>query len=479
MGKARVILAALLLMWVGASAQPLIVNGGPHVIFTTDTFDYIHVLNGGRLTFVNGADVTLTSKDMMGRSIWVSGTGSMIRFGTRGNPIVPGQSVSLQLTDSSRFMVMGGGTFQAWGPDTSHVWPYSRLVGDVEDDDTTIVVSKHTGWQVGDEVAITTSTIGPWESELRTIARIRGDSLDLTEALWYDHDGTSDSIVLQRRDTAGVVEATKIVDARAYVANISRPIKIFTVGEADSTYGADIMVMANSHAEVRGVEFKRLGMATPSIVPYNGGPTTWSYSGKLQPGRYTLHWHFSGDTNGDYAFNCTTNRSRHKSFNVHGAAEVSLEYNVSWNGWSHQFVLGEDGTPIERDLVCNNNMAIYSRRVINTSEPQDIPPGNDNAFSNNQGTTSNNRIPGVSYQAETHPGAFMMWTPSVTMRDNIAAGGLGTVGFYWQSFMGRSVGEFTDDTLDLPPDFDFTDEMDSALVVVDTPTFVGNVAFGF
>lgn len=471
-------IVTVLLAATSLAAQPLVVTADT-VLATPRTFDYIHVQAGAKLTFAPGAAVTLTGKDAMGRSVWINGAGAQLRFGTPAQAIPITARATLRLTDSSRVMVTGGGAIYAFGPDTNDLLPYTRLLGNITAGDSTLTVDASTGWRVGDSIAVTSTTIGPWECERRIVVAKSGNTLTVRPAFWYAHDGLSDSLVLRRRDTAGTVVRTRIVDARAYVANLTRPIQIYTVGEAYNTVGADIMVMAGSSARLRGAELRRLGMALPDTVPYNGGPTAPSYCGDQLPGRYSLHWHLTGNTGGDFVRNCTTVRSRNKSFNVHGAGNVSLEWNVTWHGFNHQFVLGEDGIPSEVNLRCTDNLAIYTRRVINTSEPWDQPPGNEVAFPTSTGYTSNNRIPGVSYQAETHPGAFMVWTPSLVMKRNVAACGTASVGFYFQPFMGRRTGQWSKDTAVLPPDFDFADQLDSTLILTDTPTFVGNVAFGF
>lgn len=467
----------LILAAIALAAQPLVVTSDT-TLATTLTYDYIQVSGGAVLTFADGADVTLTGKDGSGRSVWASGSGTAIQFGTSGTPIGIADQVRLRLTDSSRMVLMGGASLYAYGPDTNLLQPYTRLETDIAAGDSVFDVSNATGWQVGDSIGVTSTTIGPWECERRAIVAISNTTVTVSPPFWYDHDGTSDSIRLQRLDTAGNVAATKYVDARAYVAHLTRPIQIYTVGESYTATGADIMVMVGGRASATGLELRRLGMALPDSVPYNGGPTTASYSGDQLPGRYALHWHLC-DSTGDVVRNCVGLRSRNKTFNVHGTGYVTLRWNVTWHGFNHQFVIGEDGIESERGIVVTDNLAAYTRRVINTSEPWDEPPGNEVAFPNSTGSISNNRIPGVSYQAETHPGAFMIWTPGCVLKRNIAACGTASVGFYFQAFMGRRIGIHSQDTLVLPGDFDFSDQIDSTLTLVDTPTFVGNIAFGF
>jgi hypothetical protein len=419
---------------------------------------------GTVLQLDNGANLDTPFINVMGTlRTPVIGVNESVKIKLAGDRNIPSSSGD---PTEGRIMVMSGGTLDLQGPSNQLKTPYTRLLGTVNNGDTTIQVTGVNGWKVGDILGISQSTMYAWETEEKVILGISTSgstkTITLNSPLSYTHYGSTNP-----NYEVTVNGKTKSMDVRTVVSNLSRPIEIYT--DAADAYGAHIMKMASANSlTMTGVQLSRLGMSTPSDFPYqpNGdaGPTEGRFdspSGTGLAGKYSVHWHLNGDASrGDYCKNVVTYRSRHKSFVVHASHGVELDYCVSYRGWSHQFSIGEDGKTL--DCTASNNLIQYFRRLYNANNV--FTGDTDFAFkSGSSGVLTENRITGGSWQNEIHPGGFWITTPSIIMKNNIVSGGIAGVGFYFDF-----VGSRGDGTMDeLIPSVEY-----------ETMLFTGNQACG-
>ncbi|KAJ0003487.1 hypothetical protein NQD34_008585, partial [Periophthalmus magnuspinnatus] len=125
-----------------------------------------------------------------------------------------------------------------------------------------VTLAKAVDWQVGDEVAISTSSYDTWETEKRVISAVSDDRMVLTldKPLTHTHIGETHSV-------AGTGYSYTLA---ADVALLSRNIKIIGEEYADMTkesFGARVLVGSFSFggidykgkAQIRNVEFDRTG----------------------------------------------------------------------------------------------------------------------------------------------------------------------------------------------------------------------------
>lgn len=424
---------------------------GTEIINSLVTYpDGVIIPMGTVLELQNGAHLDTPFINVMGTlrtpTIGVNDSVKIKLTGARNAPSSPSDPTE------GRIMIMTSGNLELNGPPASLKTPYTRLLATVNNGDSTIQVDNIIGWKVGDKLGISQSTMYAWETEERTILSISGSgpyTITLNAPLIYSHYGsTSNSYPVT------INGKTKSMDVRCIVSNLTRPIEIYT--DASEVYGAHIMKMNTANSmKLQGVQMSRLGMSQPSDFPYtpagdDGGifGRFPSPSGEGLPGKYSVHWHLNNDASiGDYAKNCVTYFSRHKSFVVHASNGVTLEDNVAYRGWSHQFSIGEDG--VAKNIVANRNLVQYFRRLYNAYDS----PSNDTdfAFKTGSAVLSENRIAGASWQNEIHPGAFWITTPSITMRQNIVSGGIAGIAFYFDFVGSRLDGTFGE----LSPDVEY------------------------
>lgn len=437
---------------------------GTEIINSAVTYpDGVVVPMGAVLELQNGAHLNTPFINVMGGTLRTPsiGVNDSVKIKLAGDRPVP---ASPSDPTEGRIMIMMNGNIELNGPAASLKTPYTRLLNTVHNGDSTLVVDDIIGWKVGDKLGISQSTMYAWETEERTILGISGSgpyTITLNQPLVYSHYGQTDSTY-----DVTINGKTKSMDVRCIVSNLTRPIEIYTDSTED--YGAHIMKMNTANSfKFQGVQMSWLGMSQPSDFPYTPAGDAGgimgrfpSPSGEGLPGKYSVHWHLNADASiGDYCKNCVTYHSRHKSFVVHASNGVTLEDNVAYRGWSHQFSIGEDGKA--KNVVANRNLVQYFRRLYNAYDS----PSNDTdfAFKTVNAVLSENRIAGASWQNEIHPGAFWITTPSVTMRENIVSGGIAGIAFYFDFVGSRLDGTFDE----LVPDIEY-----------DTMIFENNEACG-
>ena len=465
----------------------LIVSSGTTVINSVVSYDYIQVTGTGIVQLINGADVTITGNDGSGNCVMLM-MGGQLTFGTSGTPIGLNDSVKLRLSDNTRFHVMNGGSCIGYGPNATQKKPFCKLTANAIVGATSVTVENTTGWIIGDIVTISSTTAAPWECEERIITGISGLVVSFAVPLLYNHDGTSNSVSMPYYNNDGTLKGTKTLDMRGHVANLSRPIRIYTSNPSilnpqttssitNFTWGSDIMVMSGAVMNLEGVMLDSLGRSEPVLRDIQGGPTAQSPSGKNLEGKYSLHYHHGGNRSGQYIKNIAVYRSRNKGVVFHKCSNIGIEDSCFWKCWNHNISLGEDGLAEEFNLYARRNILMYSRRPYSSksNSQNDFNFDCENAPGSTQrGFLSNGRINALTIQNIVHPGAIMVWTPQVEIIDNVVACGLANVGYYFDFFMGR-------DTHNPNPDYPLDTAYPKAIASVHADKswiFSGNICYG-
>ena len=278
--------------------------------------------------------------------------------------------------------VMNGGRLEIHGA-RAQTRNWTQLQGNASAGATQLRVAETIRWQAGDQLVIAPSGFEPAQSEAVTVTSVVDSVIHFDPPLRHDHWGE-----LQ------VIEGHR-VDERAEVACLSRNIVI--QGDAASEaleFGGHLMFCPHTTVHLEGVEFYRMGQ-------------------KGLAGRYPIHWHLTGDHEGDYARGNSIHHSYHRAIVTHGTSNVLVENNVSYDVWSHAVVPSENGLESGNRFI--GNLAVLTRRLDQR----------DFAF--------RGRSPGGggSSQSEGRPGAFWMKSPDAVLVGNHVAGVVDGMGFYY------------------------------------------------
>jgi len=262
---------------------------------------------------------------------------------------------------------------------------------------TSITLAESVGWQVGDEILITSSRENWNEAEKRTITAKSADNKTFSfgSGLAYPHAGIINNYT---RNTDG---KTWNSDIRAEVGLLSHNIKI--QGDASSVtngFGGHIMIHQNGKAFVSNVELYRMGQ-------------------KATNGRYPIHWHMmaaSGNT--QFIKNSSIHQSFNRAVTIHGTHGITVENNFIYDHIGHGVFL-ENGSEI--------NNIITKNVVLHTKKPAQ---GEQLTPSDNSHDEFQNRS----------PASFWITNPNNSFTFNVAAGTEGAG--YWyalaQDFMFES-----------------------------------------
>jgi hypothetical protein len=346
-------------------------------------------LNGmwvdGALTF-GDADLALTSKFIM-----VTGR---LQAGTEVQPYARRAVITLTGTDTAQDVmsmgtkligVMNGGLLKLHG-EQRLAWSQLAAHAEVGATNLTLKDSAAT-WRAGDQLVLVASGFDPREAEVVTVTGIGGSTVSFTPALKYRHLS-----VLQTFEG-------KTLDQRAAVGLLSRNIVIQGADDSDANaFGGHVMVMGGGHAQVSGVELRKMGQ-------------------RGLAGRYPFHWHLAGDRAGNYLMSSAIHSSFQRATVMHSTHNVTLDGNVAYNIPNHAFVWAEDGDEYGNTLTRNLGV------LIRNPAPEHFAFPINNAF---HGNTS---------QGEHRSAVF--WGRSFNkhvIRGNISAGALDGFGFFFDLF---------------------------------------------
>jgi hypothetical protein len=252
------------------------------------------------------------------------------------------------------------------------------------------VIDSPATWRVGDKLLIAATEIDPRRSEVVTITGITGNTINFTPALAYAKHSVLQTINGKR------------LDQRPSVSLLTRNIVMRGDAGSDAAkFSGHVMIMANGHAQVSGVQFDRMGQLGVK-------------------GRYPIHWHIAGDRSGNYIINSSVSSSHQRAYVVHSTHNVLVEANVAYDVVNHAYVWSEDGDE-------HSNRFIRNVGVLTTSpdEANFIFPINNAFF----GNTS---------QAEHRSAVY--WGRSFdrhVIRGNISGGTIEGFGFFFDLFTPR------------------------------------------
>lgn len=263
----------------------------------------------------------------------------------------------IMIADNNAFlMAMGAGSrIEVHGADAEKE-SWTQLETTAEAGSNTLQVQEDTGWQVGDKIAIA-STSDDWEeAEEFMILEISGDGtmITLDSDLQHSHSGYTEQY---DNGQDGEDHRTWNVELRAEVALLSRNVTI--QGDEDSVedgFGGHTMVMDGAEQHISGAEFYRMGQE--DIL-----------------GRYPIHWHMLGDAEGQYVENVSVHESYQKGSTIHGTSNVRYEDNVIYDHVGHG-VFFEDGSENGNQIIGN---LVFSTKESETGEP--IPTDAEHASS--------------------------------------------------------------------------------------------------
>lgn len=221
-----------------------------------------------------------------------------------------------------------------------------------------LVVTGPIDWAAGERIVVASTDFDPMQAEELVISSVQGAQVGLQSALRYPHWGQTQTF------------AGKVVDERAEVGLLSRNIVIRgDSASLTSGFGGHLMVMQGGVARVEGVEFTRMGQ-------------------KKQLARYPMHWHLSGNVDGQYFRNNAVWKTFNRCLTIHGTNNLQVSGNVCYDNVGHAYFL-EDGA--ETGNVLERNLGLVTRRPANGEAllPSDVDPATfwitnpDNAFRRN------------------------------------------------------------------------------------------------
>ncbi|MEO0386201.1 MAG: G8 domain-containing protein [Pseudomonadota bacterium] len=255
----------------------------------------------------------------------------------------------MEITDNDGFlMAMGEGSRIELHAADAQKESWSQLTQTVERGDTVLHLDEATGWEVGDEIALAPTGSRPEEYEEYTIKEVRDDGREIVidGFIKVTHFG---EIVSYDNGAEGEDFLSWDVDLRGEVALLSRNVTI--QGDEESIFdglGAHTMIMMGAEQHVQGVEYTRVGQV--DIL-----------------GRYPVHWHMLGDTDGQdqYLRNVSIHDSFQKIAKIQGTNDVTIDDIVGFKHIGHG-IFFEDGS--ENDNLVQDSL-IFGTRASATGEP--------------------------------------------------------------------------------------------------------------
>lgn len=293
-------------------------------------------------------DVAITSN-------YVLVAGGRLQIGTASTPHTRSARITLTGTATSdlpgtagmgqKLLGVMGGVLDLHGVGGKS---WTKLGADVPAGARTITLVEPPGWKAGDRILLATSSRNMNEYDLAVVASVSGSTVTLRDPLKFRHLGALRTV------------GTHVIDMRAEVALLNRNVVV--EGDAASEalkIGGHAMFMngmcpmtANAgcqcevearYATVRisGAEFRRMGQLNVT-------------------GRYPIHFHLMGDSQGSYVRNTTVHSSIQRGIVLHDVQNVELTGNVVFNTVGHNFV-------VETEATVNNtlrgNLALINRQA--------------------------------------------------------------------------------------------------------------------
>lgn len=286
--------------------------------------------------------------------------GGVFRVGSAGNPFehnftlnLTGDNplrdidlrdqIGMQITNNDGFlMAMGDDSrIRLFGADAQKR-SWTQITSTAEAGERTLNLADATGWEVGDKIAIASSTRFIDEAEELTITNVsnNGRRITVAEPLQFRHYGEI--------ETYGNGTREWNIDMRAEVGLLSRNVTV--TGNDDAAVeriGGHIMAGNNASIRLSGVELTRMGQY-----------------GHL--GRYPIHWHMLDDATDQYVENSSIHHTFNKGMTVHGTHNLRIQNNVVFDHIGHGVFL-EDGNETGHQI--QGNLVFSTRRAPETPAP--------------------------------------------------------------------------------------------------------------
>jgi len=298
------------------------------------------------------------------------------------------------------------------GRHVTHTW--TKLKKTVEPGATEIeLVLPVSGWKVGDEIVIASTSKSIRENEVVRIAGVSSDkhTLSVDRAIKYKHVSIVQTI------------ADRVIETCAEVGLLSRNVKIrgslhdewtgivescpddfdpdqfATQTCFDGRFGKEresdefgVQIMIHSDQKDKGL----------ALAHFNHIEIT--HAGQaFRLGRYPIHFHMEGDVTGSYVKGCSIHRSFNRAVTMHHVHNLVVERNVIYDIRGNAYFM-EDG--IETGNIVRYNLAVH---VVPSSSGLnvDITPASY-WVTNANNTVSHNAAAGGShfgfwYQMFKHP----------------------------------------------------------------------------
>jgi G8 domain len=354
------------------------------------------------LWIMGSLDFDRTTVGLVSRYVFVYGR---LQAGTPAQPFA--QSATFEFTGSDKahtvmamgtkgLVVMEGGLLSLHG-ERRLSWtkiaanPTSGVTSLPVGTTSMTLIDSPASWRVGDKLLIAATEIDPRTSEVVTITGISGNTVNFTPGLVHAKHAVLQTINGKR------------LDQRPSVSLLTRNIVMRgDAGSDASKFSGHVMIMANGHAQVSGVQFDRMGQLGVK-------------------GRYPIHWHIAGDRVGNYVINSSISTSHQRAYVVHSTNNVLVEGNVAYEVINHAYVWSEDGDEHSNRFIRNVGVLVTS-----PDEANFIFPINNSFFNNNS-------------QAEHRSAVY--WGRSFdrhVIRGNIAGGTIEAFGYFFDLFTPRA-----------------------------------------
>ena len=199
-------------------------------------------------------------------------------------------------------------------------------------------MNTQTDWNVGEQIAVASTSYEGREAEERTITAVSTTSLAGNTVTVLTVDSAFEFLHEAFTDT---LEDGQTYSIRAEVALLTRNIVFQGDSNSESTlFGAHLMLHSSGDDSLTGrienVEFRQVGQA-------------------FQLGRYPIHFHMIGDVYNSYIRGNSIHHTYNRAVTIHGVHHLTIQNNVAYHTMGHTFFI-EDAA--ETHNVLEDNLAI-------------------------------------------------------------------------------------------------------------------------
>lgn len=274
----------------------------------------------GTLDFSRTNDTRLTVDQVEVYGTW--------QMGSADEPLPTAVTATVAITGQTEEIAVYNGTFSVHGAPTDTTW--TRLARTAPKDTKTLRLKQAVDWQVGDQIAIASTSYDGSEAEMATIQEVstNGKVLTLAGGLTNKHYGKNHEF--------------------AEVGLLSHNI---TFGGDEEYDAGHIIFNGSSTVQASNTQFDTLG----------------TYATMAQ---YPLHFHMMGDAGeGSYIKKVSITNSSNRCITVHATDGVLIQDNVAYHTKGHCYFL-EDGVEQDNRFIHNLGMDTSAGATIESdTEP--------------------------------------------------------------------------------------------------------------